>query len=422
MHENNEQLLSAARNYVTEIFNKQVRPEFVFHNIDHTEEVVEACSRIAENFQLSDEDKLVLFVAAWFHDTGYTKGEAHDHETESIRHATEFLTSQAVDEDVIQRITSCIEATRMPQSPVTLVEKILCDGDLYHLATTDFKAKNSLLKQERETLLGHKISKKEWRKSNIVFLSNHKYFTDFGKQTLEPKKLENLNELKGKKDGKEEDKKVEEEAFPYAFETDAYEILDPKEQQKNIERGIQTMFRTTSANHFQLSSLADGKSNIMISVNAIIVSVVLSVAVPRLATGDRANFAYPTILLVVVCLTAMVFAILATRPSVSSGEFNEEDIRNKKTNLLFFGNFHNMKLDEYQWGMNELLKDRDYLYNSMIKDIYFLGVVLAKKYKLLRISYTIFMWGLILVVIAFSIAYYIGPPDNTTTTFPKIDY
>ena len=298
----------------------------------------------------------------------------------------------------------------------------MCDADLFHLSTTDFKAKNSLLKQERETLLGHKISKKEWKQSNITFLQNHKYFTTYGKNTLEQNKLTNLTELRKKKDGKEEEKVAEEEAFPYAYQSDAYEILDPKEQQKNIERGIQTMFRTTSANHFQLSSLADGKANIMISVNAIIVSVVLSVVIPRLAFYKA--YAYPTIILVLVCLSAMIFAILATRPSVSSGEFNEEDIRNKKTNLLFFGNFHNMKLEEYEWGMNELLKDRDYLYNSMIKDIYFLGVVLAKKYKLLRVSYTIFMWGLIIVFLAFTFAYFFNAAEATgiNRNLPVIDY
>jgi hypothetical protein len=118
----------------------------------------------------------------------------------------------------------------------------------------------------------------------------------------------------------------------------------------------------------------------------------------------------PTVLLLVVCVSAVIFAILATRPSVSSGKFNEDDIRNKKTNLLFFGNFHQMKLEEYQWGMNEMLKDREYLYNSMIKDIYFLGVVLAKKFRYLRIAYTIFMWGLIISIIAFGIAALIGSP------------
>ena len=80
-------------------------------------------------------------------------------------------------------------------------------------------------------------------------------------------------------------------------------------------------------------------------------------------------------------------------------------------NLLFFGNFHEMSLEDYTWGMNEMMNNRDYLYGTMIKDIYSLGVVLAKKYRFLRISYNIFMFGLIASVIAFGIASFF-PPAN----------
>ena len=72
--------------------------------------------------------------------------------------------------------------------------------------------------------------------------------------------------------------------------------------------------------------------------------------------------------------------------------------------LLFFGNFHGMSLQDYNWGMTEMLGDKEYMNNSMIKDNYFLGVVLAKKYKYLRIAYNIFMYGLILTVIAFAVS------------------
>jgi hypothetical protein len=186
---------------------------------------------------------------------------------------------------------------------------------------------------------------------------------------------------------------------------------------------VQTMFRTTSNNHFELSSLADGKANIMISVNAIIISVVLTVLLVRLPFYPQ--YMIPTIVLVVTCLSAMIFSILATRPSVSSGMFSEDDIRQKRANLLFFGNFYRMQLDEYQWGMNEMIKDKEYLYNTMIKDIYFLGVVLSRKYRLLRIAYTIFMWGLILTVIAFAFAAItseLGSTGTTTSTGTTIDY
>jgi predicted metal-dependent HD superfamily phosphohydrolase len=423
MNEKYEQLLSEARDHVTEVFHQRVKPHFVFHTLEHTEDVVEACSIMADHYHIDEEDRLVLLLAAWFHDTGYSRGEAAGHEEESIRIATEFLSARNEDDTIIQRVSSCIQATRMPQSPVSQVEKILCDSDLYHLATEDFKARSQLLRQEQEVLLGHKISKKDWKRNNIQFLENHKYFTSYGQEFLEPKKYENLENLKDKKDKKEDEKQAarEEEVFPYVYQARPFEAKDEKTQWKDTERGIQTMFRTTSQNHFELSALADSKSNIMISVNAIIISVVLTVLIARLPFYPQ--YMIPTIILLVVCLAAIIFAILATRPSISSGKFTEEDIRNKKANLLFFGNFFGMGIEEYQWGMNEMLKDREYLYNSMIKDIYFLGVVLAKKYRYLRIAYTIFMWGLIIAVIAFAIAALYGQTISMgTSSSGVIDY
>lgn len=421
MTEAQEQILSAARNYVTEIYVHKVNPEFVFHSLDHTEDVAEACSRMADHYNLKDEEHFILMLAAWFHDTGYSLGNAPGHEEESVRVATEFLRQQHVDDTVIQKVASCIHATKMPQSPMTLIEKILCDADLFHLATDDFKARNQLLKQEQEVVLRHKISKKDWKKNNIQFLGDHKYFTEYGQEVLEPKKQENLSSLQKKK-GKKEEEAEEEELFPYVYDSSEERKNSAKEQQKNTERGVQTMFRTTSNNHFELSSLADGKGNIMISVNSIILSVALTVLIARL--NYYPQYKIPTAILVLVCLASIIFAILATRPSVNKGKFTEDDIRNKQTNLLFFGNFHRMELDDYQWAMNEMLKDREYLYNSMIKDIYFLGVVLAKKYRYLRISYTIFMLGIVATVIAFGIAFISGGINiaESASSMPTIDY
>jgi len=116
--------------------------------------------------------------------------------------------------------------------------------------------------------------------------------------------------------------------------------------------------------------------------------------------------------LVAVGLVTVVFAILSVRPNVSAGRFTREDIKNKKTNLLFFGNFHNMGLTEYDWGMKEMMKDSDYLYGSLIKDIYFNGTVLATKYKYLRLSYSVFMYGFVASIVAFIVAlllYYYPP-------------
>jgi predicted metal-dependent HD superfamily phosphohydrolase len=419
MNEVQEQILASARNYVTSIFTNEVKPEFVFHNLEHTEDVVEACSIMADHYHLEEEDHFVLMVAAWFHDTGYSSGEALGHEDVSIRQATAFLRQKEMNDTLIQRVVSCIQATRMPQSPVTQIEKILCDADLFHLSTEDFRAKNELLKEERENILGHKINKKEWRKNNIIFLKNHKYFTDYGQENLEQKKQDNLLALQKKKPKKATDASIT-EAFPY-LSTEV--TKESQKEAKNTERSVQTMFRIASSNHMRLSAMSDNKSHIMISVNSIIISVVLTVSI-RQHLPYVQEFIYPICVLLFVCLGSMVFSVLATRPTVGTGQFTEEDIRNKKTNLLFFGNFYQMQLDDYLWAMSQMTHDANYVAESISKDIYFLGVVLAKKYKYLRISYTIFMWGLIAAVIAFAIAAVIATAHGSGNpqTVPVIDY
>lgn len=418
MNEANSQLLAAARAYATDIFQHKVKPEFVFHNMEHTEDVVEASSRMADSLHLHDDDRLVLLLAAWLHDVGYAAGQAEGHEDVSVQMATQFLHGQNVDDNLVQRVTSCIQATRMPQSPVSLVEKILCDADLYHLATEDFKARNQLLKQERENTLNQKIGKKEWRKNNMAFLATHRYFTDYGKELLEPKKYENLAQLQKKKNLKGNDQEVAETAFPYKT------LLDErKKETKDAERGIQTMFRTTSHNHLELSGMADSKAHILITVNTIIITGTVSFLGPKLRFDpDFAPFIIPSAVLVLTCLISITCSVFATRPSISSGRFTEEDIRNKKTNLLFFGNFHQMRLQDYQWGMSQMMQDKSYLYNTMIMDIYYLGVVLARKYRFLRIAYTVFMVGLIITVIAFGITWLVIGSNQTHDATKILDY
>lgn len=410
MNEQQSQALEQAQEYVTHLFRNKVDPHFVFHNLGHTQQVVAAAKDLGAHYKLNDDDLFVLLISAWFHDTGFSTGRAEEHEKESINLATNFLEERNVDPQVIQRVSSCIQATRMPQSPLSQVEKIMCDADLYHLGSGDYKKINDLLKQEQEYYFKKEFSKKEWRQRNIEFLETHQYFTDYAQQLQEPRKQEWIRQLR-KKQPKEIKHTEEMEISPYTFDSEPEPMRDTRKgglsrKDKEAERGIQTIFRTTSNNHIQLSEMADNKANIMISINSIIISIMFSVLLGRLEYFP--HLLWPTLMLAVVCTSAIIFAVLATRPSISSGTFTEDDIRSKKTNLLFFGNFHKMELEEYNWAMNELLKDRDYIYGSMIKDIYFLGVVLARKYKFLRISYTIFMYGIVISVIAFGLSTYYG--------------
>ncbi len=416
MSENQITLLQEARTLVTDLLSNKLSKSIRFHTLQHTQEVVAACEKLAEYHQLPDDDRFAVFLAAWFHDTGYTSGIAKDHETHSVEIATEFLTAHAASEELKNKVIGCINATRIPQSPTTTIERIICDADLFHLGTDDFKEKNSLLREEFKEFSERDIPKKEWRKINIRFLEGHTYHTVYGKEKLQPVKELHLAELK-QKDKKNDDMKPEKKDKEKQKDKDkiagaakeAAEAKKKKEKESQSERGMATVFRIMAQNHSALSQMADSKANILISVNSIILSIIISALFPRLQTDPTLQI--PIAVIVIVCVSSIVFGILATRPNVSGGTFTREDIAAKRTNLLFFGNFHNMSLPDYDWGMTEMLNDKYYMNSSMIKDNYFLGVVLAKKYRYLRIAYNVFMYGLILSMIAFAVAYMI--PDAT---------
>lgn len=420
-------LLQNAEQYVREFFSKRVDRIFSFHSIHHTEGVVEAATAMADYYTLEEEDRTALLLAAWFHDTGYSKGESTDHEIESQKIAAHFFENRHLHPELVQKVKECIAATKVPQNPKTLIEQIICDADLHHLGTESFREENKLLRKELKDINGGDLSKKEWRKQNITFLEQHQYFTEYALKNFDPVKQENLRALKEKENGKQETEEphkplpVENKTLPVAASStdetlrnksphpvDAQAIEKPKKEKtvdNKTDRSIGTMFRIMSDNHVSLSQMADSKANIMISVNTIVLSIMVSVLFSKLQYYPQ--FIIPTILLCTVSVTAIVFAILATRPNVNKGTFHPEDIKQKKVNLLFFGNFFKMQLPDYEWAMKEMMNDKEYLYGSMIKDIYYLGKVLAKKYKFLRLSYNIFMFGLIISMLAFVIAFWV---------------
>ncbi|HMU44766.1 MAG TPA: DUF5706 domain-containing protein [Chitinophagaceae bacterium] len=413
MGENDSLLLKDAEAYVTDLFVTKVSKSVMFHTIEHTKEVVAACEKMSEYYSIPDDDRVALLLAAWFHDTGYSSGQSHDHESVSINLAKDFLAAHNAPPVLVAKVTGCINATRMPQNPGSTIEMILCDADLFHLGTGSFREKSKLLRKELKEFGNEELSKGEWKQNNIAFLEAHKYFTSYGQENLQPEKEKNLEKLKtkkpdmGKPDKKNKDKK------PIIPEADSKAKKD-KDKDNKTERGISTVFRIMAQTQNNLSQMADSKANILISVNSIILSIIISTLFEKLATDTYLRV--PVAILVVVCVTTVIFGILATRPNVSGGTFTAEDIHNKKTNLLFFGNFHKMTLTDYDWAMQEMLNDKDYLYSSIVKDNYFLGVVLAKKYRYLRIAYNIFMFGLIIAIIAFAI--FISIPTASDTYLP----
>ena len=374
--------------WIRGMFENRQKSETCYHNIEHTLQIVNKVKEIGEYYELEKEEQEDLIFAGWMHDIGYWEGDSEGHEYRGAMFAEESLNKLGLENRRIERIKSIILATKVPQKANNLLEEIICDADMAHFSSDQFYNLTLLLKKEKENIEGERISLVAWLKGSLLFMKNHHYHTEYAKKFLQPSKEKNIELLEMK-----------------IKEVEVEDNSDKKGKKKNknkSERGVETMFRVTSTNHLELSALADNKANIMISVNSIIISIVVTVLIRKLE--EFPNYLIPTIMLIATCLTAMVFAILATRPKVTNGMITKDDIIKKQGNLLYFGNFHEMSLSEYKEGMQSLMDDGKYLYDTMITDIYFLGKVLSKKYQLLRKSYNIFMFGFVISVISFLIA------------------
>lgn len=394
-----QQLLDKVKAYVATYIEEKIPDLYSYHNYNHTAKVVDAVEAICHYQKEGEETRFVTSIAAWFHDVGYSGGH-EEHEAASVKVMREFMKDKEVSEEQLQRIEGCILATKMPQDPKTDEEKILADADLHHLSTVWYFSDWEKIKTEIRAVHGKEMGELEWLQRNLEFFSEHKYFTRYGKEILEIKKEDNLNAMQH-----QIDLRTAHEATVASLKDDVAKQKEKRKADKQMkpDRGRETMLRITSRNHLELSGMADNKANIMISINSIILSIVVSVFIRKFDSNPF--LIWPTFILIVVCLMTIVFAVLATRPNLTKGTFTKEDIRNKKANLVFFGNFHSVPMDDYMWGMTEMLKDSDYLYTSMLKDIYSLGVVLGRKYRLLRIAYTIFMYGFVVAVLSYVISF-----------------
>ncbi|PZW40585.1 HD domain-containing protein [Mesonia algae] len=389
-------ILEKVDKFVLQLFTEKLPNTFIYHNYNHTQRVVKSTKELIENSEINVKEERALLLAAWLHDTGYTV-KSEGHEEESVKIAKDFLTEENVDKEIIEMVVKYISTTRMLAIPETLPEKIIKDADSSHLSKEYFDETSEFLRQELKIQKIRNFSTNEWVEENIkLFTEKHRYYTPYAIEKWKPKKDENLLSIleSQKKLSKKYDKEKAKAKYKAKYKND------------NPERSIQTLYRTTLRNHIKLSDIADTKANILLSVNAIIISLALANIIPKLDAASNRHLMMPTLVLVCFSVASIILSIMSTRPNVTSGEFTKEQVRNRDVNILFFGNFHKMPFDQYKWAIDEILKDKDYVYEALTKDLYLLGIVLNRKYNLLRWTYTIFMTGIIISVISFVIAFW----------------
>ncbi|WP_018477210.1 Pycsar system effector family protein [Pontibacter roseus] len=364
--------------------------ESVGFDLQHTKALVAVAEAISKFCDFNENDTKLLLLAAWLHDLYYTEsGELL--EEQKILPVTEFLASCGLTTAEILKISQTIAATRYPQQPNDVLEEALCDAVASFLASDDYVPKAEKKAADAST----KVGQYDWIDKHISLLKKHYYYTKYAKRAFSGGKEDNLKLLKKRR--KELSKDNAELETLWEENKELKKDLR-KEKEQKVSKGIETMFRTTMASHLQLSVIADNKANMLVSVNAIIASIMISSFFNKFQ--DVPHLLLPSILLTVVCLITVILAIRSTRPNIKNAAIPEN-----KVDFLFFGDFVRLDSGTYRDGIRNIMRDHDLLYNSMADNIYIQGQVLARKYRLLKLAYTVFAIGLGAVLISYIVAW-----------------
>ena len=181
------------KEFVVKLLNEKVSVKYYYHNYKHTLHVAAKVLEIGKQENCTASELKLLYAAALWHDTGYINTYA-GHEAESCMLAQQYLPGYGFSPDDINKVCGMIMATRVPQSPQSKLEEIIADADLEYLGTEEAGNKAADFFKELKHL-DPSITKTEWNKRQIAFLKQHKYFTPFCKENMEPFKLQYLAEL-----------------------------------------------------------------------------------------------------------------------------------------------------------------------------------------------------------------------------------
>jgi len=388
-HQADQAMIEKTSAYVLKLLQKELGPEMTYHDTSHTIEVVEMAEKLAEDRELSKSERELLLIAAWLHDTGYTR-TYKDHEDASAEIARQFLSNSKYPEEKSAKVIELIRSTAADAPKESVLAKLLHDADLSHMGRKRFFRKGELLRAELENVADQCYTEVDWQKKQYEFLTRNDFLTIEGKDRFGDRRAKNIEQQRENivKAGK---------------------VTLRKQSGKEFGRGIDTLYRTNYRNHINFSSIADGKANMMISINTILISVIITLSGASLSvegfTIERFRYTIPILVLLLGSLCSVLFAVLSARPKVTSREINMDDVKASRISLLYFGNFLGIPLKEFIAYLRELKLDQERLYDSMSIDLYNLGIVLREKYRLLSISYNIFMIGLTISVVAFIVIF-----------------
>ncbi|MDX1940168.1 MAG: DUF5706 domain-containing protein [Saprospiraceae bacterium] len=393
-------IVAEAGEQVLHLYNKHQNTRLLLHNYAFAQSLVKQCAEIGAAAGASNESIEMTQLAAWFLKTGLLF-DYENYLKHSLDQAQRFLALRDYPEEGQRTILRIIQTIGNQNNPQTLEEKNLADALSILTWIERFEEQSPLMRLEEEFMGQRTFNKKDWATKQLQELLDVKLYTHFAKIKYEPILAQRIsNQTRAVE--KTERNKNNVEPKPVIEDLRRFQDLDD-----SPIRAVQTFFRANYRNHINLSAIADNKANIMISVNSILISVLISILSYRNMAETQPQVVLPVIIFLVTGLASLIFAVLSARPKVTTLNHPQMSKEEKRRNIVFFGNFVALDLDEYEEAMDAMFRDGELMYGNLVRDLYYLGKVLDKKYRYLTVSYNIFMIGFVATVTTFIITLFL---------------
>lgn len=168
--------------------------------------------------------------------------------------------------------------------------------------------------------------------------------------------------------------------------------LPMKVKPKKLNKEVISIIRTTMRNHIDLTQIADNKANVLLSLNALMLTFLAPFVLPYYESIIHLKLYISIAIMVVTSMITIYIAIMALKP----GKFNKSKGLLKKENIaspFFFGNFYAMGKVEFQEYLTDAMQTNDQISEYITEDLYYLGLSLGRKMLLVRRAFTIFTIG-----------------------------
>lgn len=374
-------VLIEAEKFVATLFETQDDGKYPFHSFKFISDLVEVAREIADENVSDATQRERIAIAAWFIYSGFAQGHPAIAE-KSLAFASEFLSEFNYPLDGCEQVLGFVKDFSKSGPPTSIAQEVLHDASIAFMAKKKFKKKFRLLREELEAIGQHKYTDSEWISYRNGLLASSKFYSVFAKRKYNAKLLQNLNEL-------------DNESLEISGNMPAVKIG------RGLERGVDTLLRTQSRYLSNLVSLVDRKAQMIIGVNSISLSILISTFEDMVSA--RSAYMIPLGIFVTINLLTMIYAVLVISPRLPKHQVtSQEDILLKNGSLMAQLIFSEIDYANFKLGMQQAMTDEGYLYDIMLKNMYDTGRVLMSKFRRLQTAYRIFIFGIPAALLSFA--------------------